>query len=545
MATRTGKVILAKGIKLDKNYKNIMDYSESSMVSLVQSKAIGTFSNCSFVRVGENKIDIGISYGQALQANYIAFQNPDYSNKWFFAFIDEVEYISNNTSRIYYTIDECSTWWDYWDPRQTFVVREHTNSDVAGNNTLDENVSLGEFIFNGNVTDFGGTYNMKDGEESYIAMGVTELIDPLNTSTGLNDSTSFYGGIYSGLKYMFFSGSFSNVQKIIDYYVSKGKQNAIQTIFYVPFSFMENQTKHTQAYQIEQSGTTSYVTVTFIEPSYYPTNTDNSISKPTTLAGYTPKNKKLLTYPYCFFNLTNNVGTECEYRYEDFNGNPNFRCSITISPSMSVKAVPTNYKSGNINNTFGEGIVGGKTPQCSWITDYYTNWLTQNAVNIPLQIGSIGMNAGANALSGNFIGGAMSLVGSIGGMISENYRASLVPDQVHGNLNSGDITYSNEKLCFTFIPKCIKPEYARVIDDYFTMFGYKTSRLKLPNQTGRRYWNFVQIAEGESIGFTNEHNNISIPSKSMDIINNAYQRGVTIWHNHDNVGNYALDNVII
>ena len=155
MATRTGKLILAKGIKLDKNYKNIMDYSESSMVSLVQSKAIGTFSNCSFLRPGENIIDIGISYGQALQANYIAFQNPDYSNKWFFGFIDEVEYVSNATSRIHYSIDECATWWDYWDPRQTFVVREHANSDNAGENTLDENVSLGEFIFNGNVTDFG------------------------------------------------------------------------------------------------------------------------------------------------------------------------------------------------------------------------------------------------------------------------------------------------------------------------------------------------------------------------------------------------------
>lgn len=36
-----------------------------------------------------------------------------------------------------------------------------------------------------------------------------------------------------------------------------------------------------------------------------------------------------------------------------------------------------------------------------------------------------------------------------------------------------------------------------------------------------------------------------VPSKYMDIINNACRRGVTIWHNHDNIGNYNLDNTIV
>ena len=31
----------------------------------------------------------------------------------------------------------------------------------------------------------------------------------------------------------------------------------------------------------------------------------------------------------------------------------------------------------------------------------------------------------------------------------------------------------------------------------------------------------------------------------MDTINNACRRGVTTWHNHANVGNYALDNIIV
>ena len=146
MAVRTGKVILAKGIKLDKNYKDIMDYTESQMVTLLQSKAVGTFNNCSFIRQGENAILVEIPYGDALKANYIGFQNPDYSNKWFFGFIDEVEYVSDKTTRINYTIDECSTWFDYWNPRKCFVVREHTNDDTIGHNTVPEPLEIGEYV---------------------------------------------------------------------------------------------------------------------------------------------------------------------------------------------------------------------------------------------------------------------------------------------------------------------------------------------------------------------------------------------------------------
>ena len=543
MALRTGRVILARGIKLDKTYKNILDYSESSMVSLVTSKAVASLSNCSFLRQGETIIEVEVAYGTALQANYIAFENPDYSNKWFFGFIDEVEYVSEKNSRIHYTIDELSTWFDYWNPRACFVVREHTNNDTAGNNTLDENINLGEFVFNGNSVDFGGTYNNKTDEESYICIAVSELIDPFDTTNPLTTNVPYFGGIYSGLKYIFFY-NFEDVNKTVDYYVAKGKKDAIMSIFYVPFDFVHNSTVKAQAYQYEKDGQTSYIYTYWIEPTNSPLEFNYDFTKPSTINGYAPKNNKLFTYPYCFFNINNNNGLECEYRYEDFSGVPQFKVLETLCPSMSIKAVARNYKSGSSANTWGEGIMGAKTVQCSWITDYYTNWLTQNAVNLGLQAFGAAAGAGASIAAGNVVGGTMGLVSSIGGIVSEHYRASMVPDQVHGNLNSGDVSFSRNKMCFTFLPKSIKAEYARIIDDYFTMFGYKTSRLKMPNQTGRTYWNYVQIAEGESIGFTID-NGISVPSASMDIINNAYQRGVTIWHNHENIGNYTLSNTIV
>ena len=40
-------------------------------------------------------------------------------------------------------------------------------------------------------------------------------------------------------------------------------------------------------------------------------------------------------------------------------------------------------------------------------------------------------------------------------------------------------------------------------------------------------------------------NNISVPKDSMDIINRAFRNGTTIWHNHNNLGNYSLSNNIV
>ena len=50
-----------------------------------------------------------------------------------------------------------------------------------------------------------------------------------------------------------------------------------------------------------------------------PVNITKTFNKPTTINGYTPKNKKLLTFPYCFMNVSNNNGTTNTLRYELFN----------------------------------------------------------------------------------------------------------------------------------------------------------------------------------------------------------------------------------
>ena len=104
MALKNSKVIMAKNIRLDKDYSNVLSYNTQAMVDLCTANAVQTFNHCMFLRHGQNSIQLEMTYDNALKCNYLAFQNPDYSNKWFFGFIDEVEYVSNKNSRIHFIV---------------------------------------------------------------------------------------------------------------------------------------------------------------------------------------------------------------------------------------------------------------------------------------------------------------------------------------------------------------------------------------------------------------------------------------------------------
>ena len=98
MGLQNSKIIICKNIKLEKDYKDVINYTEQQMVTLCTTNAVAIDSTYSFIRSEKNVIKTSFSYEDALKCNYMAFQNPDYSNKWFFAFIDDVEYANDGTS---------------------------------------------------------------------------------------------------------------------------------------------------------------------------------------------------------------------------------------------------------------------------------------------------------------------------------------------------------------------------------------------------------------------------------------------------------------
>lgn len=139
------KILLVKNIHIDRQYTNVLSYSEAQMLELCQANLVAQADNYSFLRP-TGSIMAGFTYAQCLQANYIAFQNPDYSNKWFFAWIDDVIYKGDKNTEITFTVDAWSTWFDKWQKKTCFINRQHVNNDTIGLHTISENLDVGEVI---------------------------------------------------------------------------------------------------------------------------------------------------------------------------------------------------------------------------------------------------------------------------------------------------------------------------------------------------------------------------------------------------------------
>lgn len=303
--------------------------------------------------------------------------------------------------------------------------------------------------------------------------------------------------------------------------------------------------------------TTAYLELRYDSvDAYRPIETEIVINKKHDFSDYIPRNNKLFCYPYNYLYLTNNAGSNNVYKYEDFYSNKcRFYLQLALSVGVSGRIEPIDYK--NINENIDESVTIAKYPTCSWSTDGYTNWLTQQAVNISQRflgndvtfaIGRVGEVASgiigsAGKLLGTAIGGTAGFItsalsGSIGDNLGQFSKQQLLPENESGS-NAGDVNFADGHNAPRFFYMRCKTEYLRQIDDYFTRFGYKTLRVKVPNITGRENFNYIEIGSGERFAYG------EIPPDALDEINSMAQSGLTIWHNHANIGNYSVSNYIL
>ena len=83
----------------------------------------------------------------------------------------------------------------------------------------------------------------------------------------------------------------------------------------------------------------------------------------------------------------------------------------------------------------------------------------------------------------------------------------------------------------------VRSEIAKVIDDFFSMYGYKVNSLKTPNITGRSNWNYVKMINPNIEGY--------IPQEDLQEIKQLFSDGITIWHTTSHFLDYSQTNSII
>lgn len=522
MNNKNSEIILCKNIKMDKENENVLSYTENDMVTLCRNNSIYTANRYTFLG-NTNYLDISCSYSLAMYSNYVAFKNPIFGDKWIFGFVTDIKLLNPSTTRIYFETDVWSTWYSKFVVGNAFIEREHVSDDTVGKHTIPEGLETGDYILNSS-----NDGDISIGADSYIIIGISEMPFPITIPSGARQ----YNGVFSGLLYVAFETG-DQAEHFINVMQEYITQDIISTMFIVPTALVPDITFSTVTFD-NNSVTFGYVPYTDDEVllGY------NIANKMTTLDSYTPINNKLKVFPYQYLLVDNNAGSTQIYHYEDWKDTVDDKCNFTvlgaISPGCAIRIIPTNYK--NLSMVNDEGLDAPKLPTCGWINDAYTNWLTQNAVNIPLSIATDTLKTVGGALTGQG-GSALGGLASITSTLTQIYEKSLTPQTAKGGVNQGDLTYAR-RLGWNIYHYSIKKEYASIIDKYFSRFGYKVNEVKTPNLKSRTNFNFIKV------GGMDELVHGEIPASDLEKINSIFRKGVTIFHDYNNFGNYTISNPV-
>lgn len=482
-----------------------------------------------------------------IEYNYVMYQNSNYTNKWFYAYIVRMVYVNDGLTDIYIKTDPYQTWQFDITFMRSFVEREHVNDDTVGLHTVPESLETGEYICNSRVKLYEGDSN------TTICALCSDIPDEVQST--LSVTLNSYNSIFNGCYILVFDPentnlAISNFLRAMD---KLNKADAVVSIFLVPTTLVNGSVTYTVCNIDVGSGQTITTKCGALPTSSGAVTlaTSTAFTVPTTLNGYTPKNNKLRTYPYSYFYISNNAGSDINFNYEDFaSGSVSFKTLGAITPGCSIRCVPLNYKkladTSSSTNSFNAGISVAKYPICAWKSDTYINWLTENGVNLSLQIAGGVLSAGVGVATIIGTGGAGALAGGgmvAGGLgaiinaIASDYQHSLIPDQAKGNTNTGDVVFSSGNLDVVAYKMSVRSEYAQIIDGFFSMYGYKVNTSKVPNLTGRTNWNYVKCIDVNIEGY--------IPQEDLQELKGMFNEGITIWHNPTTFLDYSQNNAII
>lgn len=522
-------ILIKSPLKLD-NYNQITFSNTTAQYNYFHGLTHLEYDDCTYQRkdgviryaTGDN-----IRFEDLLQYNYCMYKNESYKDKWFYAFITDIRYVNDGMAEVTIETDVFQTWQFNITYMNSFIEREHVADDTIGLHTIPENVELGEYITN--------TEN-RNTQLTHYAILVASTVD---LETYASDGGNAYGGVYQGYNLYRFSNSSTGrtaLQNVLMRMNTDQKLNAIVGIFLCPWGFFT-----TEGQEIEGDKVTPESSPRGF--SWGATGSgDTRVQRLTTLNGYSPKNNKLKTYPYMYMLMDNGNGSQAIYRYEDFNLN-DIDFTITGTPSFggSYYVLPENY-GGNAPNNWKNRLHGGKIPTCGFQNDTFINWLTANAVPITTGLASDSITAisGAGMAAGGNAGGISSLLHGFFGVansINELEYHSKMPPQHVGNADTGDVNFVSGITTFTAYGMSIKQEYARVIDDFFQMYGYKVNRLATPNIHKRLNWDYIKCIDVNLEG--------DIPEKDLDKIRELFNNGCTFWHDTSTFLNYSASNTIL
>ncbi|MCM1219437.1 MAG: hypothetical protein NC548_33580 [Lachnospiraceae bacterium] len=493
------------GLRLDPQHFHICDMDHEDFGAWCTAHATWHYNKFSYLK-HESAILVDCPMYTIVTASYMFIDNWDYYPKTFYAFVSGFEYVNDGCTKIFFDIDYVRTYWHLVRFSECFVEREHPISDVIGQYTLPEPIkTTSSWITN------------KEYFENYSQMGYTLMISPkegehftsYTTTSGNLIALELRGNVNAEV-----------ANNLIQDYVEKGEEERIVNAYAVPASSISH--------------------ITF------------EMNKE--LDGYTPKFNKCYTAQFNKCVLTDKQGDGIDLYFEYFS-NPEelyFIINKATAPIPVLECFPADYlnqdravnysiKLDNFPSVFYKGnnyALYKQYEQTSNMIAYVSNML--NSASSMLSSGTI---AGLGAVSGNPLLIATGSAGveqsaiSMASNTAQYFNKEAVEQKriskVYGNKNVQN-TLIDMNLCGVFVQQLCQPnEYIQRIDDFFYIYGYRTDSVKIPNikvNPHNENFNFVKTAECNVYG--------DCPVAALNEIQRIFNRGVTIWHNVENMLDY-------
>lgn len=568
-------------VPFDNSYKHTMTFgSTSAQESYFSSVCTQSLSgnDYTYVRMN-NTIRVGFNAERLYTYNYVMYKNANYGNKWFYAFIVGCNYINENCTELVLQLDVIQTWYFELGVREGMVEREHVNTDGIGAYLNAEPPMDLEYKY--------GTHVDRSLSPQYMVMMVNAFPFYNASQTAVNGSVPVSGGEYhnqySACKYLVFgmSGNYlAKMKEVMDAYNGAGAAETICDSFTV--SSVQLPASDRESFRVKTGSGEAAIPYMWQMKEGTSVPTENiSVERPTTIDGYTPKNKKLFSYPYCYVEVGDYSGRSTDYRYE-FGSELtklSFQAKTPCCPDSQVYISPYRYDGATDYHSM-EPFTSDISNKVSWVYSAYQNWAAQNGViNQLAVVGSVGamatsivpgigaasrvLGAGASKLGGTAAGkalgtnwqnrAALQAYGSqaamagvqnvdygqaamggtgLGALIGTTERMKKVPNKAQGTVG-GNSRMQCGYAGYYIAQRYLRREFAIMVDNFFTMYGYQVDRIKKPNINGRPYWNYVKMSNACHVG--------PIPADDLALINSIYDAGITFWHTSD-IGNYSLDN---
>lgn len=567
---------LLKYIPLEQNYENTIlweqgiDITGTSIpgetIAQARDRQFTWFTSTSgalhiqattYQREGRKYVRVDKPIKDLIGYNYIVFKNLGvnnitnyYENKYYYGFITNYEYLNDRVTIVHYAIDLMQTYNFDYVVDQCFVEREHASSDIIGENLMDERLETGELIStssynclckdnNGNLIDI---FSPNEWVVVFAATFKMETDQTTGNKILVNYPGRMVNGVYSAVNYITFNPSslveMAELQTFLNLVASEGKESGIVSVFTMPIALCTyDYTIPSEQYNAKQyfwdipidasSG------LTLIKEWYYSYRTNTGI-----VAYKKPANKKLYTFPFTKLVVYNGSGVTAEYKFELFNeildlsNNKYIRFTIfsATSPNPEVTCVPNYYK--NIDTNFMEKININGFPQCAYAIDSYRAWLAQNKYKMGTELGAYGLEFAAGMAFGSpmlAMSGASNFLSTTLHYVGESKQHEILPPQSKGQI-SPYLSIADKELSFTAHVFRVKDEFAETIDNFFTLYGYASNKLKVPNRNVRENWCYCKTVGCRLTG--------AIPGDVDEKICSIYNNGIRFWKNPNNIGRY-------